>query len=78
MHWCSTVNKLLFYQFLYLTFGIRAGYKESWQPTLHKSIFSCIMAAHTSKEAWIILKTEFQGSSKVLVVKLHSGMNSRL
>ncbi|GKE67117.1 hypothetical protein Tco_1521278, partial [Tanacetum coccineum] len=34
--------------------------------------FSRIAAATTSKQAWSILKTEYQGSSKVITVKLQS------
>lgn len=32
--------------------------------------FSRIATATTSRDAWLILKTEFQGSSKVITVKL--------
>lgn len=42
------------------------------QQALHDTIFSRIAAAETSKEAWMILKNEFQGSSKVITVKLQS------
>ncbi|XP_075076448.1 uncharacterized protein LOC142163093 [Nicotiana tabacum] len=35
-------------------------------------IFSRIVAETTSKEAWLILKKEFQGSSKVITVKIQS------
>ena len=40
------------------------------QQAVEESIFSRIAAATSSNEAWTILKTEFQGSSKVITVKL--------
>ncbi|GJZ81568.1 retrovirus-related pol polyprotein from transposon TNT 1-94 [Tanacetum coccineum] len=42
------------------------------QQAVEESIFSRIAAATSSNEAWTILKTEFQGSSKVITVKLQS------
>ncbi|KAL4353579.1 hypothetical protein GQ457_06G019510 [Hibiscus cannabinus] len=42
------------------------------QQAVHDSIFSRIAAATTSNEAWSILQKEFQGNSKVMVVKLQS------
>ncbi|GKC45934.1 retrovirus-related pol polyprotein from transposon TNT 1-94 [Tanacetum coccineum] len=39
---------------------------------LDESIFPRIVVATSSKQAWLILKTEFQGSSKVITVKLQS------
>ncbi|KAL6348546.1 hypothetical protein AAG906_013166 [Vitis piasezkii] len=42
------------------------------QQAVHESIFSKIAAATTTKEAWTTLKTAFQGSSKVITVKLQS------
>ncbi|RVW67886.1 hypothetical protein CK203_061657 [Vitis vinifera] len=42
------------------------------QQAVHESIFSNIAAATTAKEAWTTLKTAFQGSSKVITVKLQS------
>ncbi|RVW83084.1 Retrovirus-related Pol polyprotein from transposon TNT 1-94 [Vitis vinifera] len=42
------------------------------QQVVHESIFSKIAAATTAKEAWTTLKTAFQGSSKVITVKLQS------
>ena len=40
------------------------------QQAVHESIFSRIAAAPTSQQVWSILQEEFQGSSKVIVVKL--------
>ena len=40
------------------------------QQAVHDSVFVKISAAETSKEAWTILKTAFQGSSKVVAIKL--------
>jgi gag-polypeptide of LTR copia-type len=37
---------------------------------VHESIFTKISAATTTKDAWIILKTIFQGNSKVITIKL--------
>ncbi|WOG83037.1 hypothetical protein DCAR_0102211 [Daucus carota subsp. sativus] len=37
------------------------------QQAVHDSVFSRIVAAGTSKEAWSILQKEFQGDSKVKV-----------
>lgn len=42
------------------------------QQAVHETIFSRIAAATTSLEAWQILKKEFQGSSKVVTVKLQT------
>nr|GEY40002.1 UBN2 domain-containing protein [Tanacetum cinerariifolium] len=42
------------------------------QQAVDESIFSRIATATTSEQAWSILKTEFQGSSKVITVKLQS------
>lgn len=42
------------------------------QQAVEESIFSRIVAATSSKQAWTILKTEFQGSQKVITVKLQS------
>ncbi|KAF7816710.1 rust resistance kinase Lr10-like [Senna tora] len=42
------------------------------QQAVSDDIFSRISAATTSKGAWQTLKTEFQGSSKVITVKLQS------
>ncbi|KAJ4820349.1 polyprotein [Rhynchospora pubera] len=40
------------------------------QSAVHESIFTKISAATTAKDAWTILKTAFQGSSKVIAIKL--------
>jgi gag-polypeptide of LTR copia-type len=40
------------------------------QQVVHDTVFVKIAAAETAKEAWIILKTAFQGSSKVVAIKL--------
>lgn len=40
----------------------------------HDTIFSRIAAAETSKDAWEILRKKFQGSAKVIIVKLKSLM----
>ncbi|EOY04542.1 Uncharacterized protein TCM_019778 [Theobroma cacao] len=42
------------------------------QQAVHETIFSRIAAATTSLEAWQILKKKFQGSSKVITVKLQT------
>ena len=42
------------------------------QQAVHETIFSRIAAATTSKQAWSILQKEFQGDSKVIIVKLQS------
>nr|GEX49023.1 hypothetical protein [Tanacetum cinerariifolium] len=42
------------------------------QQTVDESIFSRIASATTAKQAWTILSTEYQGSSKVITVKLRS------
>ena len=42
------------------------------QQAVHENIFSRIMGATTSKEAWRILQKEFQGDAKVIAVKLQS------
>ncbi|KAK3029226.1 hypothetical protein RJ639_039306 [Escallonia herrerae] len=42
------------------------------QQAFHDSIFSRIAATTTSKQAWSILQKEFQGDSKVIVVRLQS------
>lgn len=42
------------------------------QQAVHETIFSRIAAATTSREAWLILQTEFQGSSRVVAVKLQT------
>ncbi|KAH0724802.1 hypothetical protein KY284_000667 [Solanum tuberosum] len=42
------------------------------QQVVHEIIFSRITTATTSRDAWLILKTEFQGSSKVITMKLQS------
>ncbi|WOH12137.1 hypothetical protein DCAR_0831636 [Daucus carota subsp. sativus] len=40
------------------------------QQAMHETIFSRIASATKAKEAWDILKTEFQGSAKVIEVKI--------
>ncbi|XP_076918653.1 uncharacterized protein LOC143579154 [Bidens hawaiensis] len=40
------------------------------QQAVHDQLFSRVAAASTTKEAWEILKMEFEGDSKVKVVKL--------
>jgi uncharacterized protein (UPF0218 family) len=40
------------------------------QQTVHESVFVKITTANIAKEAWTTLKTAFQGSSKVIVIKL--------
>ena len=42
------------------------------QQVMHEIIFSCIATTTTSKQAWMILLTEFIGSSKVIAVKLQT------
>ncbi|KAK8481308.1 hypothetical protein V6N11_047294 [Hibiscus sabdariffa] len=42
------------------------------QQAVHETIFSRIAAATTLNEVWSILQTEFQGGSKVIVVKLQA------
>ena len=42
------------------------------QQAVYDSIFSRIAAATTSKQAWSILQKDFQGDSKVIVVRLQS------
>lgn len=42
------------------------------QQAVHDTIFARIAAATTSSEAWKILKKEFQGSAKVITVKLQT------
>ncbi|KAA8523955.1 hypothetical protein F0562_010614 [Nyssa sinensis] len=42
------------------------------QQAVHDSIFSRIETATTSKQAWSTLQKEFQGDSKVIMVKLQS------
>ncbi|KAF7826562.1 Retrovirus-related Pol polyprotein from transposon TNT 1-94 [Senna tora] len=42
------------------------------QHALHDSVFSRIIGANMSKSAWSTLQKEFQGSSKVIVVKLQT------
>ncbi len=42
------------------------------QQAVDESIFSKIAVATTSKQAWNILKIEYQGSAKVITVKLQS------
>lgn len=42
------------------------------QQTVHESIFARIATATTSHEAWTILKKEFQGTTKVMTVKLQT------
>ena len=42
------------------------------QQGVHETIFSRIAVANTSKEAWETLQKKFQGSSKVITVKLQT------
>ncbi|KAK4285755.1 hypothetical protein QN277_002405 [Acacia crassicarpa] len=42
------------------------------QQVVHETIFSQILVASTSKEAWLILQKEFQSDLKVIVMKLQS------
>ena len=42
------------------------------QQALHESIFSRIAVCSTSRQAWTLLQNEFQGSPKVVVVKLQT------
>ena len=42
------------------------------QQAVHETIFSRIAAAKTAKQAWQILKTEFQGFSRVVAVKMQT------
>ena len=42
------------------------------QQAVHPSMFSRIAAANTAKEAWEILRKEFHGNSKIMVVKLQT------
>ena len=42
------------------------------QQAVHETIFSKIVVVTTSMEAWQSLKKEFQGSSKVITVKLQT------
>lgn len=39
------------------------------QQSVHETIFHPITAATTSKEAWAILRSKYQGTSKVVAVK---------
>ncbi|KAH1039241.1 hypothetical protein J1N35_040984 [Gossypium stocksii] len=51
------------------------GEKYKWwsiKQAVHESIFSRIAAATTSNGTWSILQKEYQGDSKVIVVKLQS------
>ena len=40
------------------------------QQAVHESVFAKIAAAETANQAWSTLKTAFQGSSKVVAIKL--------
>ncbi|XP_078150197.1 uncharacterized protein LOC144545504 [Carex rostrata] len=40
------------------------------QQAVHELVFAKIAAAETANEAWFTLKTDFQGSSKVVAIKL--------
>ncbi|XP_073121219.1 uncharacterized protein [Henckelia pumila] len=42
------------------------------QQDVHESVFSKIAGANTAKEAWTILKNSYQGTSKVIMVKLQT------
>ncbi|KAJ0048587.1 hypothetical protein Pint_15170 [Pistacia integerrima] len=42
------------------------------QQAIHESIFSIIAVVETATEAWKILKKEYQGSAKVITVKLQT------
>lgn len=42
------------------------------QQAVDNSVFSRIVACTTSKQAWFVLKREYQGDSKVKVVRLQS------
>ncbi|KAK2975599.1 hypothetical protein RJ640_003036 [Escallonia rubra] len=42
------------------------------QQAVHETLFSKIAAVETSKDAWRISQKEFQGSAKVIIVKLQS------
>lgn len=42
------------------------------EQTVHETIFSKIAAATTAKEAWKIVQKVFQGSTKVITMKLQS------
>ena len=42
------------------------------QQALDDAIFPLVMAATTSKEAWDLLKGEYQGTSKIITVKLQT------
>lgn len=42
------------------------------QQAVHDIVFSRIATSTTSKQAWSILQKEFQGDSKVVVVRLQS------
>ncbi|XP_059295372.1 uncharacterized protein LOC132048691 [Lycium ferocissimum] len=42
------------------------------QQAIHDSVFSWIAVATTSKQGWSIVQKEFQGDSKVIVVRLQS------
>lgn len=42
------------------------------QQAVHDSVFSRIAAATTARQAWLLLKTEYQGDSKVKMVKLQT------
>ncbi|KAH0776767.1 hypothetical protein KY290_008178 [Solanum tuberosum] len=48
------------------------------QQTVHDSHFSRIAAETTSKQAWSILQKEFQGDSKVIVVRLAVAIVSKI
>ena len=42
------------------------------QQALDERILIRITEAQTSEQAWELLRTEYQGSSKILIVKLHT------
>ena len=42
------------------------------QQAVHESIFSKIAAVTTAREAWLTLQIPYQGSSRVIIVKLQS------
>ncbi|KAB2600511.1 hypothetical protein D8674_042975 [Pyrus ussuriensis x Pyrus communis] len=76
-YWCLQMKILFISQDLWEL--VQDGYEElektsTRKTTLetYKNLFPRLLSATTSKNAWEILKIEFQGSQKVIFVKLQS------